>query len=81
MVVLFFVVSWYVRSRTGAPPTTSAYVFSFLGVGLALWTGWLGGALVDRLGIGVDPGANANAPSALSGRPAREGVSALQQER
>jgi len=28
------------------------------------------GELVDRLGIGVDAGANANAPSSLSGRPA-----------
>ena len=81
VVVLLFVVSWYVRNRAGVPPTTSAYVFSFLGVGLALWTGWLGGELVDRLGIGVDPGANVNAPSSLSGRPAGEGVSARQRER
>jgi len=56
-------------------------MFSFFGVGLALWTGWLGGELVDRLGIGVDPGAHVNAPSSLSGRPAREGVSAPQRER
>jgi uncharacterized membrane protein len=81
VVVLLFVVSWYIRSRVGVPPTTSAYVFSFLGVGLALWTGWLGGELVDRLGVGVDPGAHVNAPSSLSGRPAREGVSAIQRER
>ena len=81
VVVLLFAVSWYVRSRAGVPPNTSAYVFSFLGVGLALWTGWLGGELVDRLGIGVDAGANVDAPSSLSGRPAREGVSAIQRER
>src|SRR4029450_12528336 len=56
-VVLLFAVSWYARSRAAGLPNTSAYVFSFLGVGLALWTGWLGGELVDRLGIGVDPGA------------------------
>jgi uncharacterized membrane protein len=80
VVVLLFVVSWYVRTRAGVPPSTSAYVFSFLGVGLALWTGWLGGELVDRLGIGVDPGAHVNAPSSLSGRPAHEGVSAIQRE-
>jgi uncharacterized membrane protein len=81
VVVLLFVVSWYVRTRTGVLPSTSAYVFSFLGVGLALWTGWLGGELVDRLGIGVDPGAHVNAPSSLSGRPTHEGVSAIQRER
>jgi hypothetical protein len=33
-------------------------------------TGWLGGELVDRLGVGVDDGANLDAPSSLSG-PAR----------
>jgi uncharacterized membrane protein len=32
--------------------------------GLAV-TAWLGGELVDRLGVGVDPGAHANAPSSL----------------
>jgi hypothetical protein len=46
-----------------------------------LWTGWLGGELVDRLGISVDSGAHMNAPSSLSGRPAREGVSTTQRER
>jgi hypothetical protein len=35
-------------------------------------TGWLGGELVDRLGVGVDAGAHLNAPSSLSGRPALE---------
>jgi hypothetical protein len=33
-------------------------------------TGWLGGELVDRLGVGVDDGAHLDAPSSLSG-PAR----------
>ena len=81
VVVLLFVVSWYVRSRAGVPPSTSAYVFSFLGVGLALWTGWLGGELVVRLGIGVDSGTHVNAPNSLSGRPVHEGVAATQRER
>jgi hypothetical protein len=30
----------------------------------------LGGELVDRLGVGVDRGANLNAPISLSGKPA-----------
>lgn len=38
---------------------------------VALVTGWLGGELVDRLGVGVDEEANVNAPGSLSGRPAR----------
>jgi uncharacterized membrane protein len=33
--------------------------------------GWLGGELIDRLGVGVDDGANMDAPSSLSGRPAK----------
>jgi uncharacterized membrane protein len=81
VVVLLFALSWYVRSYAGVSPHTAVYMFSFVGVGLALWTGWLGGELVDRLGIGVDPGAHVNAPSSLSGRPAHEGASALQRER
>jgi hypothetical protein len=42
-------------------------VCSFLGVALAGFTGWLGGELVERLGIGVDEGAGIDAPSSLSG--------------
>jgi len=57
-----------------------AYVCSWLGGGLALWTGWLGRELVDRLGIGVDPGAHVNAPNSLSGRPAQERGAAVRQE-
>jgi hypothetical protein len=34
---------------------------------LALGTAWAGGELVERLGVGVDPGANLDAPSSLSG--------------
>jgi hypothetical protein len=34
---------------------------------LALVTAWLGGELVERLGVGVDEGANLDAPSSLSG--------------
>jgi hypothetical protein len=33
-------------------------------------TAWMGGELVDRLGVGVHPDANLNAPSSLSGEPA-----------
>ena len=38
-------------------PNAVALVFSFTGAGLTLVTGWLGGELVDRLGVGVDDGA------------------------
>jgi uncharacterized membrane protein len=52
----------------------SAIVLSAIAVCTALVTGWLGGELVDRMAIGVDEGAHADAPSSLSGRPARETV-------
>jgi len=61
--------------RGSYPPQPSAYalVLSFAaGVGL-IFTGWLGGELVDRLGIGVDEGAHPNAPSSLRSRHAMHG--------
>ncbi len=70
VVVLLFAGSWYLRMDHPAVPGTSALVLSFAGVCLALVTGWLGGELVDRLGVGVDPGAHLDAPNSLSGRPA-----------
>lgn len=72
VVVLLFIVSWFLRRPEPQNPPTGALVLSFVAVGLALITGWLGGELVYRLGIGVDQDANANAPSSLSGRPAKE---------
>lgn len=70
IVVGLFAVGWFLRRPAPQDPSTLAIVISFVGVGLACVTGWLGGELVDRLGVGVDEGANLNAPSSLSGRPA-----------
>ena len=73
VVVALFAVSWLLRlSSDSYEPTSLAYVLSSAGIGLALVTGWLGGELVDRLSVGVDQGANLNAPNSLSGRPASE---------
>ena len=66
LVVLLFVISWLLRRNNAGDPTTLALILSFCAAGLALVTGWLGGELIDRLGIGVDEGANVNAPSSLS---------------
>jgi hypothetical protein len=46
-------------------------MLSSSGALLALVTGWLGGELVDRLGIGVHEGANLNAPNSLSVKSAQ----------
>ncbi|HEU4649732.1 MAG TPA: DUF2231 domain-containing protein [Gemmatimonadales bacterium] len=71
LVVLgLFVVDWLLRRDTPATPPTAAVVAGILGVGLALVTGWLGGELVDRLGVGVAEGAHLNSPSSLSQLPA-----------
>ncbi len=73
VVVVLFALSWLVRGgATDHEPSGLALALSFAGLALAAVTGWLGGELVDRLGVGVDEGANLNAPSSLSGEPARE---------
>jgi uncharacterized membrane protein len=72
LVVVLFAASWLSRRANPAAPEMLPLVLSFAGAGLALITGWLGGELVSRLGVGVSEGANLNAPSSLSGRPVRE---------
>jgi uncharacterized membrane protein len=66
-VVLLFVLSVWLRTDQFPPPTL-AYVLSFVGAALAMFTGWLGGELVARLGVGVHDGAHVNAPSSLQVR-------------
>lgn len=78
VVVVLFIVSWLLRADAPGEPGAIPIVLSLLGVGLAGLTGWLGGELVDRLGVGVDDGAHLNSPSSLSGRPAGEGSAGAQ---
>jgi uncharacterized membrane protein len=70
-VVALFGLSWLLRRDDPRDPGMIPLILSFLGVILGAVTGWLGGELVDRLGIGVDEGAHPDAPSSLSGHPAR----------
>lgn len=70
IVLLLFAASFLLRRDSPASPPNSAYFGSYLGGLLALLTGWLGGELVSRLGVGVDDGAGLNAPNSL-GRHAR----------
>jgi hypothetical protein len=58
----------------GYIPSTTASALIFAGIALGAVAGWLGGELVDRLGVGVDEGAHLDAPSSISGRPARSGA-------
>jgi uncharacterized membrane protein len=71
VVVLMFGLSWLMRSDAAQAPEMLALALSFAGGGLALFTGWLGGELVDRLAVGVDDGAHVDAPSSLTTRRVR----------
>jgi uncharacterized membrane protein len=73
VVVLLFLVSFLLRLNSTEPwqPNALALMCSFVGFAIAGMTGWLGGELVERLGVSVDDGANVDASSSLSRAPAR----------
>lgn len=60
---------WFRRPDPGHPPDL-ALLLAVLGFAAGGVTAWLGGELIERLGISVHPGANPDAPNSLSGRPA-----------
>ncbi len=71
-VVVLFAVAWWMRSTPGDPtPTRNIFLIQIVALALGTIAGWLGGELVDRLAVGVDEGANLDAPSSLGGRPGR----------
>ncbi|MFC4149615.1 DUF2231 domain-containing protein [Micromonospora mangrovi] len=79
VVLLLFAVSWLLRrAADNWDPNALALICSFAGILLAGATGWLGGELVERLGVSVSDEADVNAPSSLSrrsgGRPRTRGV-------
>lgn len=73
VVVALFAASWFLRRGDPGAPSVAAFLLILIGGALGLVTGWLGGELVERLGVGVDEGAHPNAPSSLTtkhiGRP------------
>jgi uncharacterized membrane protein len=71
LVVVLFAASWLMRGDAPRSPEALALVLSFVAGGVALFTGWLGGELVDRLAVGVDEGAHVDAPSSLTTRRIR----------
>ena len=70
IVLLLFIGSWWLRRDAPERPEMLASLLSFAGAGLALITGWLGGELVERLGVGVDDGAHLDAPNSLTSKSA-----------
>jgi uncharacterized membrane protein len=70
VVVTFLCVCLARRASDNATPTSGIFIVEVVALLLGTVGGWLGGELVDRLGVGVDEGANVDAPSSLSGQPA-----------
>jgi uncharacterized membrane protein len=70
VVLGLFVLSWLLRRPDPSAPPTGAIVAGLAGVVILAVTGWLGGELMNRLGVGVDDGAHLDAPSSLSALPA-----------
>src|SRR3954471_14174487 len=70
IVLGLFIVSWVLRRENPELPPTGAIVAGLCGAVISLVTAWLGGELVDRLGVGVDEGSHLDSPSALSKLPA-----------
>ena len=69
-VLALFLASWLLRLNAPGNPSVLAYILSFLGAALLGGTGWLGGELTGRFGVGIEEGANINAPMTFSGLPA-----------
>jgi uncharacterized membrane protein len=80
--VSLFALSWQLRwSDPAYLPTMFHFILEVIAVGLGAVTGWLGGELVNRLAVGVDPGAHLNSPNSLSGRPASENAASSHRAR
>jgi uncharacterized membrane protein len=67
-----FAASWFLRRKEPQQPTAPALALSFTAAALSGVTGWLGSELVERLSVGVYPGAHLDSPNTLSGRSAYE---------
>lgn len=64
VMLALFAIGWFLRvDIQGNMPSTLALVLELVAVVIAGGTGWLGGELVARLGVGVDDGANLDAPA------------------
>jgi len=74
MVMVLFFFSWLLRREVPAAPEMFALVLSVIGLAMSLVGGWLGGELVFRLSVGVEPNAHLNAPSSLTQNSIRGGA-------
>ncbi len=77
VMLVLFALSWLLRRESIAVPPTQAVVAALAGAAALAITGWLGGELVSRLGVGVDDGAHLDSPSSLSALPATTDMARL----
>jgi uncharacterized membrane protein len=70
--LVLFVIAWLVRiDRPGHTAGIGTFVLELIALGVALTAAWLGGELVERLGVGVEEQAQPNATSSLRGSMTR----------
>jgi uncharacterized membrane protein len=70
VIAVLFLIVWLTRLGDNDHTVGAAgFVVELIAIAMASVTGWLGGELVDRLGVGVHPGANVNSPNSLSHEP------------
>jgi len=65
VVVALFVASLLLRLDAPTAPSWPAQSLSFVGAAVMLVTAWMGGELVDRLGVGICDETGLDAPSTL----------------
>lgn len=65
VLLALFGLGWKLRRDDPQNPPRSALALSLVGLLLGNATAWLGGELVYRLGVGIDDGADLDAPNSL----------------
>lgn len=74
-VILLFAAVWVVRLNADSRAAGGALIaIEVVAVAILGLSAWLGGELVDRLGVGVDPEAGLNAPSSLRSPSANQRI-------
>lgn len=83
VLLMVFGLSWILRRDDPATPGNMPLFLSFLGILLGSLTAWLGGELVNKMGVGIADDANLNGPASRLPTPASrtdwEGEGSLQE--
>src|SRR5262245_60487078 len=69
--LIFAGVFWMRVNSANLAPTVPLVTVEGIALAFGAVGGWLGGELVDRLGVGVDNGANLDASNSITGNPSR----------